>query len=52
MITDKFIGGGRGVGVLEHPQLSRSRYSNRAVILIQQFYNTFTPQIKGIPDHR
>ena len=32
------IGGGRGggLGVLEHPQLSRSRYFNRAVTLIQQ----------------
>jgi len=31
------IGGGRGeVGMLEHPQLSRLRYSNRAVTLIQQ----------------
>ena len=33
-----FIGGKRdgGLGVLEHPQLSRSRYSNRAVTLTQQ----------------
>jgi len=29
-----------GAGVLEHPQLSRSRYSNRAVILIQQSAQT------------
>ena len=28
--------GGGGLGVLEHPQLSRSRYSDRAVTLIQQ----------------
>ena len=31
-------GGGRGegLGVLEHPQLSRSKYFDRAVTLIQQ----------------
>ena len=31
------IGSGRrGLGVLEHPQVSRLRYSNRAVTLTQQ----------------
>jgi len=29
-------GGEVGLGVLEHPQLSSSRYPNRAITLIQQ----------------